>query len=206
MSFFPEVSPVDDDELAEAWVPPAWTQPPAGWLPGRLAEAGLLATTDEVAVAVTGVTAHPSGVGIELQWTLRNPGQGRRAWAALVDRFEGGRFRPGLADETAGLRFGVQLADGSTAIADMGPGFGSFGGDPDELPVGPVLTFAHQGGQGDDRLMTGTGALWLWPLPADGPLELVLAWPEFGIPETRHRFEHLELDAAARRAQPLWEA
>ena len=48
MSFFPEVSPTDDDDQQheEAWVPPAWTQPPAAWLPGRLAETALLARTD----------------------------------------------------------------------------------------------------------------------------------------------------------------
>jgi hypothetical protein len=205
MSFFPEVPPTDDDDQQheEAWVPPAWTQPPPAWLPGRLDEAALLARTDEVAIAVTGISVHPSGVAIELQWTLRNPGQGRRAWGALVERFEGGRYRFGAVDDSTGIRFGVQLADGSTAIASMGHGYD---GDHDQTPVGPVLTFAPYGSTGDDRTMTATGALWLWPLPADGPLELVLVWPEFGVPETRHRFDHLSLDAAARRARPLWES
>ncbi|NIJ04763.1 hypothetical protein [Frigoribacterium faeni] len=203
MSFFPEVPPTDDDDQPEeVWVPPAWTQPPPAWLPGRLPEAALLARTDEVAVAVTGVAVHPSGVSFEIESVLRNPQQGRRAWAALVDRFEGGRFRPGLADASDGLRFGVELADGATAIA--GPGH-FFDGDHTEAPVGPVLSLAPHGGSGDDRIMTATSTLWLWPLPADGPIDLVIVWPEFGIAETRHRFDHLELDAAARRARPYWE-
>jgi hypothetical protein len=89
-----------------------------------------------------------------------------------------------------GLRFGVELADGSRAIADRGP---------PEAGGGPTLTPRGGGGGG----LSYDLGFWLWPLPPAGPLRFACAWPDEGIEETT-----AELDAPIRelaaRAVELW--
>ena len=55
------------------------------------------------------------------------------------------------------------------------------------------------------------GAAWardicLWPLPPPGPLRLVCAWPDRGIPETSTTIDAGPLRDAAARARPEWPA
>jgi hypothetical protein len=99
------------------------------------------------------------------------------------------------------LRWKVVLADGSTA--SLG-GF-AHGRPWDDEPDGWSLSLANGGGGGggDDRYDQHHG-LWLWPLPPEGPIELVAEWRERGIPES-----HVTLDGAAildavSRVRPLW--
>lgn len=45
---------------------------------------------------------------------------------------------------------------------------------------------------------------WLLGLPPEGPLKLVVAWPQYGIPETVTELDSAPIRAAAGRATPLW--
>jgi hypothetical protein len=42
------------------------------------------------------------------------------------------------------------------------------------------------------------------PLPPEGPVSFVVAWPSFGIPESRTVLDSAPILAAAGRAQLLW--
>ncbi len=56
----------------------------------------------------------------------------------------------------------------------------------------------------DDRYRL-EAAWWLTPLPADGLLTLVCAWPEIGLPETRTDLILPDLAVRAAEAFPLWD-
>lgn len=202
MTFFPPVPQPEDDNAPGSYVAPPWAAAPIGWLPSRIGASVLLARTSDVAVMITGLAVYASGLQIDVQWLLRSQHQNRRDWAHLMDRFDGGRWGRGETDLTRSIRFGVVLADGTKVVTDPGHAFHS---DPDQAPQGPVLTLAEHGGSGDDSFYTTTAHLWLWPLPEDGRLEVVLSWPEFGITEARHAFDDLSLDVAAHKAQQLWD-
>jgi hypothetical protein len=46
--------------------------------------------------------------------------------------------------------------------------------------------------------------IWLWPLPPEGPLNLVTAWPRGGLEETTITVDAAELVSAANNAEELW--
>ena len=119
MQFFPDIAPDGHDadpEDVDQPRRPDWTGPPADWWPTAVGTSVLLASSDHVAVGVTGMSVYPTGVALSLRWMLRSRGQGRRDWADLMDRFEGGRFR-GQADPARGIRFGLVLADGTPVLS-----------------------------------------------------------------------------------------
>ena len=60
----------------------------------------------------------------------------------------------------------------------------------------------HGGGGGGGSWMQRQ---WLWPLPADGTLELVVEWPAVGIELTRTPVETAPIREAAARAQVVFE-
>ncbi|WP_423917165.1 hypothetical protein ACPEEZ_07875 [Frigoribacterium sp. 2-23] len=201
MTFFPEVTQPDDDDVSEPYVAPEWAAPPSGWLPGRIGISAVLASTDDVAVTISGLAVYRTGLQLEVHWLLRNRGQGRRDWGALMNRFEGGRWGPPVADPNRGIRFGVVLDDGTKAVTEPGLGFRH---DIAETPEEASLVLAERGGSGDDSLYTTTAHLWAWPLPPDGRLEIVVSWPEFGITESRYVLDGLGLATASGQARPLW--
>jgi hypothetical protein len=180
---------------------PEWAAPPVNSLPSRIGVSSVLATTDDIAVTATGLSVHASGLQIDVQWLLRNRHQSRRDWSTLMDRFGGGRWGNGAVDPARSIRFGVVLDDGTKVVADVGDAFHD---DPAKAPTGPLLTLTEQGGSGDDSYFTTSARLWLWPVPPDGQLELVMTWPEFDVSEARHTFDGHAYSVAARQARPLW--
>jgi len=220
MQFFPDITPDGHDadpEDVDQPRRPDWTGPPADWWPTAVGTSVLLASSDHVAVGLTAMAVYPTGVALSLRWMLRSRGQGRRDWADLMDRFEGGRFR-GQADPARGIRFGLVLADGTPVLshaeyelpaeldvpAGAGPGDDTGLGEP-AAPTGPLLVLAEQGGSGDDRSYATSATLWLWPLPPEGPREIVMTWPEFGIGETRHALPAVDVVTAAEQARSAWD-
>jgi len=152
--------------------------------PGRTL---LLGRTDEVAVAVTGLSAFSAGIEIFLTARIR-PSAGH------PEEHLRGRPRD-LAAARRSFRFGLQFSDGGKAAASPGrrPAH-------DSEPAGPVLyPFACGGGP-----HSFVSRWWTWPLPPAGPLEFVCEWPAFGIAESRVGIDaQLILDAAQRSIQ-LW--
>ena len=180
------------DDLPAAEPPPArrhqpW-EPPEAELPGLVAiDTLLLARNDQVAVAITGMSAFSAGIEIFLTARIR----------PSADHPE--EHLPGgprdLAPARRSFRFGLQHSDGVKAA-------GSAGGRQarESEPAGPVL-YPFAGGGGPYSFIS---RWWTWPLPPAGPLEFVCQWPTFDITETGVVIDaQVILDAAARSVQ-LW--
>jgi hypothetical protein len=164
-------------------------EPPEAEFPGIVPiDTLVLGRTDQVAVAVTGLSAFSAGIEIFLTARIR-PSAGQP-----------GEHLPGgprdLAASRHSLRFGLQFSDGGKAAGS--PGGGRM--DRDSEPAGPIL-YPFAGGGGPHSFVS---RWWSWPLPPAGPLEFVCEWPAFGIAESRVGIDaELILDAAGRSVQ-LW--
>ena len=55
---------------------------------------------------------------------------------------------------------------------------------------------------GNDRRYDSN--FWVHPLPPDGPVTFVAAWPEHGVAETRAELDAAAIHAAVARAVTLW--
>lgn len=153
----------------------------------------VLARTEDVAVAISNVTAFTNGIVLTLAVRLRVPPAG-------LDR-RGDLYRlvspyPQLdVPLERRLLFGVEYADGRTAT-NLRDDFGSPAPGADEPMLAPT------GGGGDESSVDHT--YFLSPVPPDGRFAFVCSWPGFGIAETRHVVEHLELTTASARSTVLW--
>ena len=65
--------------------------------------------------------------------------------------------------------------------------------------------YASSSSESEDRYRL-EAAYWLTPLPADGLLSLVCAWPEIGLPVTQTDIILPDLAVRAAEAVPLWDA
>ena len=99
------------------------------------------------------------------------------------------------------MRFGVVLGDGER-VFDSAP-FGA-GGDPEVRPAGHTLTRRGGGGGGGHNSYAGTDALWLWPAPGPGEIELVMQWPALGITERRTTLDATQMLALLSDVKPFW--
>jgi hypothetical protein len=141
----------------------------------------MIGRTDQVAVAVTGLSAYAEGFEVFVTARIRPPGAA------------GGReSRPDRVMIQRSFRLGMLLSDGSKV-------FGERGGHDTE-PTGPVLRAYMLGG----LLHSHVSRWWAWPLPPAGPLEFVCEWSALGMPETRAVIDaQLILDAAGQSTR-LW--
>lgn len=194
VSFFPEEPvPVQRAEPQEREVLPAWIAAPVGEVPIALPVTGLLASSQHVAVVLRSVRVHSNGVEFEIQGKLRKAGASEEQWEDLQGRFsEYGRVG---RRNTGRLRVGVLLADGSRALS--APKVEEPEGE------GPKLTRGGGGGTGSDTFQDTDWSFWLWPLPPDGPLALIVDWTAMGLPEQRFEFDGAFAEAA-RRAISIW--
>lgn len=93
------------------------------------------------------------------------------------------------------LRFGILYPDDSK-WTNLDWSFPSL----DEEPVGPVVIGRGGGGGGDSWEMS----YWLWPLPPDGPLTFVAAWPALEIEESAATVDGGAIRRAATEAEVVW--
>jgi hypothetical protein len=171
--------------------------PPENEFPAGVRLTVLLARTDEAAVGLTAVEAFSTGFRFTLAVRVRHlrPQLAHGGLLMLI----GSHPHPGidipLEDR---LLLGIEYPDGRRAstLHDtrmQGPGAAT-GSDP--------LLLTPQGGGGDQHSIDQT--YWVSPLPPDGPVSLILAWPGFGIPESRTTLDTAAILAAASRSQLLW--
>lgn len=191
MTFF---EPPPPGEPQPEWRPPPWFGPPGNVIGALLPIRQVLARSGNAVVYLLGLTAFPSGCGIELTVRTRGLEQRHPPW---LDPFMFGQRAvrsDSLPDEL--FRFGVELSDGRR-VTTIGAAPPDFGHEPD----GPVLQH-HGGGGGGSRWDV---AYWLWPLPPPGPLTLAVEWPAGGIELTRLELDAGEILSAAARAEILWD-
>lgn len=146
----------------------------------------LLVRSQEVVVAVRGVTAYSDGLHLEVVVLFADEQRGEDLTYAMNDFSRSpGRFR-----------FGCIGSDGRPATS----------GTRDAPAV-------EVGGQAVPRLvllrsttsaLTWTGHYWLHPLPPPGPLVLGCRWPDRGIPETLVEVDTAPLLEAAAGSTAVW--
>jgi hypothetical protein len=139
-------------------------------------------------------TGHRSGwtVSLDIEVFRRRATQERHSLGMLFGHSGQGPRMPG------DLRFGVLFADGRRVT------------NLDEPPW-PAHT---QRGEGDQPVMSqssGGGGqfhyqhdLYLTPLPPDGPLTLVVEWPDQQVPESRTELDGTAIRATATQALQVW--
>jgi hypothetical protein len=148
----------------------------------------VLGRTDQVAVAITGLSAFSNGIEIFVTARIRPSADD------LADHERGGPRD--LAASRRSFRFGAQFSDGGKVAGSPGDGRA----DRDSEPTGPVL-YPFAGGGGP---YTFISRWWMWPLPPDGPMEFVCEWPAFDIAESRVGIDAQLILDAARRSIQLW--
>lgn len=199
MNFFPVDPEMPEPEESEQNYPRWWASPDDE-LPALLPVSELIAVTDHVAVALVAIAVYGDGVEFRVGRHLRRGGLSATDWNELCSVFMEHMPFSTPTGTSGRLRFGVVLGDGEKVIADdLG-----FGGDPMAEPAGHVLSRRQQGGGGSGSSYSSADHLWLWPLPQNGPIELVMQWPDLGIDETRIMLDGTAMAALAAQAQPYW--
>jgi hypothetical protein len=187
MSFFEGLPLIPEPEPSEP-PRPVWMKPEAT-LPGVVAQEIVVARNDNAAIAVTGLTAYPTGFEFTLSVVLRQEDRRGRAFDRSFHR-----YYPDAEVEPEFLRLGVLFADGGAAT---NLGMHPYG---DNEPTGPLLVPGGGGGGGRRYDMRH----WVWPLPPPGPLVFVCEWPAYGIAESRAEIDADLIRDAATRAVRLW--
>jgi hypothetical protein len=163
-------------------------EPPEAEIPGIVqVDTLVLARTDQVAVAVTGLSAYSTGIEIFMTARIRPS-------ASHPEQHLPGGPRD-LAASRRSFRFGLQFADGRKAVGSPG-----HRPDHDTEPAGPIL-YPVAGGGGPHSFIS---RWWSWPLPPAGALEFVCEWPALDIGESRARTDAELILDAARHSIQLW--
>ena len=164
-------------------------EPPEAEFPGIVpVDSLVLGRTDQVAVAVTGLSAFSAGIEIFVTARIR-PSTGHPE-----EHLPGGPRD--LAASRRSFRFGLQFSDGTKAAGSPGGGRR----DHDSEPAGPVL-YPFAGGGAPHSFIS---RWWSWPLPPSGPLDFVCEWPAFDIAESRVGIDAQLILDAAQRSVLLW--
>lgn len=167
--------------------------PPDNEIPAGVGLSILLGQSDNVAVGITQMEAFSTGFRFTVAVRVREPRMDRLPLFHLV-----GAHPAGIRSESEDrLLLGIEYADGrraSTISNVQIPG----GMAPDD----EQLTITSHNGAGGERAVDQT--YWVAPLPPDGPVTVVMAWPGFGIPESRAVLDGVEIRAAAGRSRVLW--
>lgn len=185
MRFFDEPAASPPPPPEPSYRLPEWIAAPENVIPATVALDVILARTERVAVWVADALVFPAGITVGLS-VKRRPGSGDERGSAPF-------FEP--SDE-GGLRFGVQFADGRKAVAHGLQEMRPFLARPDR----PILRPRSGGGGGG----LFRSELWLWPLPPEGPITFVCAWPAEGVTEARGQADAAAIIAAASRAREMW--
>lgn len=178
--------------------PPPVPAPKRPWAPPQhvlgvvVPESFVLVRTEEVAVAVWGLTVFASG----LRFTVAS--MSRRSRLPMDRSSLRFRFEEGSQVPSEVLRFGLSCADGSQAV------------NTEQQTVLQQLARQDQ----DSRVLfpeggrgSGTEFLqgyWCWPLPPPGEIAFFCEWPAFGIPLTEHKITAEPILTAASRSQSIW--
>ena len=198
-SFFERLPPSTPPAPPAALRLPPWAGPPAGVLGELVRDRLLVYRAPELAVTLEHLRAYPAG--FEFRLCVRS----RHALAALgVPGLIGIHAVPVvsvpgrqmlLAEQQ--LRLGLAFADG-TRVTNLSPLVGVGLGDTPPKPLLVQVGASGIGARWDQRY-------WVWGLPPEGPLALVVAWTAHEIPETRVELDAGAIHAAAAAAESLWE-
>ncbi|WP_050053596.1 hypothetical protein [Pseudarthrobacter siccitolerans] len=205
MTFFQSfpVPPLPPQPRSTRYVPPPWVAPPAHELPAVVHVGKFLHRSPSIVVGVKSAEVFSTGCSFSLSWLCRRVDQNDEDWTDLQEHFHhsGMGFRQGRSQQTS-LMFGVQFPNGSKAsTAYQGPhSLRGIGQDPEP----PTLALNNGGGSGGDDELSGTGTIWLWPLPPAGEIRLLAQWIALGMPESSVVVDGTQLREAAAATQKYW--
>lgn len=172
-------------------------EPSADELPVLFAVSEVIARGENVVIALTGVRVFSDGIELLIERHLRRGSIDEGDWRQVHGMFAEHWGRGALAPDR--LRWGLVLGDGTRLFAE--DRFGApFDADPDRH----TMRVNGGSGSGDDDRYTMRNPLWVHPLPPEGPLELVVQWPAFGIGESRVVLDGGRIAALAPSVKPLW--
>lgn len=171
--------------------------PPDNEIPAGVGLSVLLGRADDVAVGLTQVEAFSMGFRFTLAVRARPtrppaaPGQLHQ----MIGSYPVAGADIPLEDR---LLVGIEYPDGRRAstLQNMRVPHTLTAADDQRLALVP------QGGHGGEYAVDQ--AYWVTPLPPDGPVTVVIAWPGFGIPETSTVLDGAVIRDAAGRSQTLW--
>ncbi|MFE6779071.1 hypothetical protein [Streptomyces sp. NPDC057702] len=153
--------------------------PPERWfIPARIPHTAELGAGPDTRVMLSGWHVWPRSVTIRVEVFRRRT-------------TVGGPARHPSA--TGALRCGMLLGDGRKVTTLDAPAPSATG------PTGPSLRL-EGGGEGFHEHLV----LHLSQLPPEGPLELVVEWPDEGVPETHSTFDGTLVRHAGAEAVPIW--
>ena len=205
MTFFQDfpVPPLPPRPRNTRHVPPPWVAAPAYEVPAVVHLGRFVSRTPSIVVALKSAEVFSTGCLFNLSWVFRRADQTEEDWAELQHLFfhQGRGIRVGSGRQT-GLMFGVEFPDGSKASTGSQIPYGLM--EPGTNPEPPVLVLNGGGGSGGDDEFSGTGTLWLWPLPPAGDLRLVAQWTDFGLAETSLMLDGGALRSAAAGVRQYW--
>jgi hypothetical protein len=171
--------------------------PPEYEFPAGVGVTVLLGRTDDAAVGLTNVEAFSTGFRFTLAVRVRQPRPqfARGGLHMLISSHVHPGIDVPLEDR---LLLGIEYPDGRRAstLTDMrvhGPG---------AMTDREQLALVQQGGGGGEHSVDQS--YWVAPLPPEGLVTVVLAWPGFGIQESRTTLDGAAIRAAASHSQRLW--
>jgi len=172
--------------------------PPLNVVPAVLGVTVRLASTSQLAIAISRVDVYPEGVDIRIECRLRRRGERDDDWWDLVREFSG----TSIPGEDGGPEFTVTLASGERVLADSGfrPRR-----NLSEAPAGHSLMRVPNGASGQPWGAESGFGLWLWPLPPVPSLKLEVTWQEFGIDTVAIDLNTEAIVASAGKAVALWD-
>jgi hypothetical protein len=152
----------------------------------------LVARSQDAVLAVAVVRVYSTGFEFELAAVLRRAE--RRAFPPWHTHWRPERHDEEVPDDF--IRVGLQFADCSkvTNLDHLVPT------SLDDEPSRPILMMGGGGGGGRRYDLT----YWVWPLPPEGPVTLVVQCPARSIPQTRFQLDGTMIREAAGQALELW--
>ncbi|MFF1633271.1 hypothetical protein [Leifsonia sp. NPDC058248] len=193
MNFFPPDRPHNQTEASQQ-DPAPWWKPSDAELPALFPIGEVIAQSDTVVLIVAVARVYSNGVEFLIDRRLRRGGLSRRDWQQMQWQMHD-HYAQHDPDR---LRYGVVLGDGQQLILDGPPSM--YG----EVPERHSLSLSGGNGGGSEDFYRFDDGMWLWPLPPEGPLEVVAQWPAFGIPESRVVLDSAPLIELAAQARPVW--
>jgi len=182
-------------EQREQWR--RWMSPPEYEFPASVGLSVLLGRTDDAAVGLTHLEAFSAGFRFTLAVRVRQPRPqfARGGLHMLISSHVPPGVEVRLEDR---LLLGIEYSDGRRAstLTDMRMHA------PDAMTDTEQLVLVQQGGGGGTHSVDQS--YWVAPLPPEGPVTVVLAWPGFGMPESRTTLDAAAILAAASHSQRLW--
>jgi hypothetical protein len=201
VGFFEDLPQMDqpDDDQPEMRMP-EWFGPPKDVLGAVVPLSEVILRTERVFVGLRTLTAYPTGLAVDLVLAGRRQGLSRKEWQVVHDAFLDLPHRRSASPNPGALRIGMELADGTRLGTHQRHGLNPFR----DSPPPPVLSDHGGRAGGGSQTVDRHIELWLWPLPSDAALSLVLQWPDLDIPLTHHPVDLKPVQDAVGRATPYW--